>query len=143
MTIIDTAVAAVVSALQAAPAVSASIGRVRLRPVASATSGAVVVRPVDSEVTQAAMLSGHPVTWKTRLGIECYARAAAGQSPDVAVDPLMAAVYARLMQDPTLGGSVIQLQPQGVSFDFDADDQAMACATFIFLAYHRAPAGAL
>lgn len=143
MTIINTALTAMLAVLQAAPAVSASIGRVRLRPVAAATNGAVVLRPLDSEVTQAAIQSGHPVTWKTRVGIECYARAVANQAPDVAVDALLASVYARLMQDPTLGGAVIQLQPQGVSFDFDAEDQAMVCATLIFLVYHRAAAGAL
>lgn len=142
MTVINSTITAVVAALQAAPAV-ATVGRVRLRPLGSSATTAVVVRPVGAEVQQASMTSGYPITWDTKLGVECYARAAANQAPDVAVDALVATAYARLMQDPTLGGAVIQLMPEAVSYDFDADDQATVCATLIFTARQRAPAGAL
>ncbi len=139
MSIINTAVSAVVAALSAAPAV-ANVGRVRLRPVSASSSTAVVVRPVDSQVLEASVLSSQPITWDTRLGVECYARAAAGQAPDVAVDTLVSNVYARLMADPTLGGAVIALQPQSVAYDFDADGENTVCATFIFNARQRVAA---
>lgn len=137
MSLVNTAVTAIVALLQAAPAVAPVVGRVRMRPMAQSGTTQVVVRPVDSQVQEASMTSGYPITWDTRLGVECYARAAAGQAPDVAVDSLVEAVYARLMADPTLGGAVIQLQPQALSYDFDADGDNTVCATFILSARQR------
>lgn len=139
MSIINTAITAVVAALGTAPAV-ANVSRVRLRPVSSSTSTAVVVRPVDSQVLEASVLSSQPITWDTRIGVECYARAMTGQAPDVAVDALVSTVYAKLMADPTLAGAVIALQPQSLSYDFDADGENTVCATFVFTARQRVAA---
>lgn len=137
MSLVNTAVTAIVALLQAAPAVAPVVGRVRMRPMAQSGTTQVVVRPVDTQVQEASMTSGYPITWDTRLGVECYARAAAGQAPDVAVDSLVEAVYARLMADPTLAGAVIQLQPQALAYDFDADGENTVCATFVFTARQR------
>lgn len=139
MSIVNDAIAAVIAALAAAPAV-ANVGRVRLRPVSSSTSTAVVVRPVESQALETSLISSQPITWDTRFGVECYARAAAGQAPDVAVDALVSTVYAKLMADPTLGGAVVALQPQSVSYDFDADGENTVCATLIFTARQRVAA---
>jgi hypothetical protein len=49
-------------------------------------------------------------------------------------------VYAKLMADPTLAGAVIALQPQSVSYDFDADGENTVCATFVFTARQRVAA---
>lgn len=134
MSLVNTAVTAIVALLQASPAVAPVVGRVRMRPMAQSGTTQVVVRPVDTQVQEASITSGYPITWDTRLGVECYARAAVGQAPDVAVDALVAAVYARLMLDPSLGGAVNVLQPQALSYDFDADGENTACATFVFSA---------
>jgi hypothetical protein len=127
----NTAVTAVMQALQAAPAVAGSVGRVLLRPVAKSVTGAVVVRPVGSVILESS-LPGAPIAWVTTVAIECYARAPAGISPDVAVDPLVQSVYARLMADVTLGGAVNLLEPQDINFDFDVDGEQTACATLVF-----------
>ena len=135
--IVNAAVTAVVDALQSGTPVASQIARVRLRPLAQAAQQAVVVRPMQSQVVEAAMSSGYPVSWTTVIAVECYVRSSVSTSADVAVDALLESVYARLMADPTLGGAVLGLQPQEVSFDFDADADQTSCATLVFHARHK------
>jgi hypothetical protein len=142
-TIVNTVVTAIVSALESAPAVASQVDRVRLRRVSQQQDNAVAVRPVQTEVAQAAMSPGYPVLWTTMIAVECYVRSGAATAADVAVDALLEQVYARLMQDPTLGGAVLALQPKGISYDFDADGDHSTCATFIVHAQHRAAGGTL
>lgn len=135
-TLVASAVGAIVAALQSAPAVCAHIDRVRLRPVAQSVALAIAVRPVQSEVQQY-QLSSLPVSWITTVSVECYAKSGASTPADVAVDPLVESVYARLMTDPTLSGAVVTLQPKGISFDFDADGEQTTCASMVFNVLHR------
>ena len=143
MTLVNTAVTAMVAALQSAPAVAPNVARVRLRPQAQATTQAVVVRPLQSQAGDTDVPMGYPVSWTSTIAVECYARSTAATSPDVAVDALVAATYARLVQDPTLGGTVITLQLQEISYDFDADGDQTTCATLVFQTLQRATAGTL
>ena len=142
-TLVNTAVTAMVAALQSAPAVVSSVARVRLRPQAPATTQAVVVRPLQSQTGDTDLPMGYPVSWTTTIAVECYARSTTATSPDVAVDALVAATYARLVQDPTLGGAVISLQLAEISYDFDADADQTTCATLVFQTLQRATAGTL
>lgn len=135
--LILTTTTAVLAALQSGTPVCAQIDRVRLRPIAKASAQAVVVRPAGADVLEQALSPGYPVSWVVALAVECYQRAAAGVAPDVAVDALLEAVYARLMADPTLGGVLLSLQPQSVALDFDADAEQTACATLVFHARLR------
>lgn len=134
MTIVNTVVTAAMAALQGAAPV---VGRVRLRPLSSTTLTAVVVRPVSSEVFDAPELTGYPYAWNTLIAVECYARSTSIQAPDASVDTLLADVYSRLMTDLTLGGSVITLVPQGLTYDFDVDGEQTVCVTFTFIARQR------
>lgn len=143
MTLVNTAVTAMVAALQSAPAVAPNVARVRLRPQAQDTTQAVVVRPLQSQAGDTDVPMGYPVSWTSTIAVECYARSTAATSPDVAVDALVAATYARLVQDPTLGGAVITLQLQEISYDFDADGDQTTCATLVFQTLQRATAGTL
>lgn len=129
--------AAIVAALQAAPAVSPQVHRARLRPMAADWTTAVVVRPLSADFTAYAV-QGAPFNLDTQIAVECYARASAAQSGDVAVDAVTQAVYARLMADPALGGLVGALQPSRLDWDLDTDGEATACATFTFTVLHRA-----
>lgn len=131
---VSTAVAAIVASLQGAPAVAPQVDRVRLRPIQAGASTAVVVRPQQTEAFDPSAFNGAPQVWQAVIAVECYARATPGQSPDVAVDALTTAVYARLMADPTLGGAINLLQPLGVAYEFDADGEQTACAVFTFSA---------
>lgn len=135
-TLISSAVGAIMAALQQDPPVAPNIGRVRLRPWSADQSSAVAVRPLSADRGQAQLGFGGPDLWDVRIGVECYARAAAGTAPDVAVDALTQAVYTRLMADPTLSGVVRGgLEPVSLSFDFDADAEQTACAVFTFTAH--------
>jgi hypothetical protein len=129
---VSTAVAAIVTSLQASPAVATQVDRVRLRPLQASTTTAVVVRPLQTEVLEPPQFSGQPLAWVATVAVECYAKAAPGQTPDVAVDALTQATYARLMADTTLAGACNLLQPLGLAYDFDADGDNTACATFTF-----------
>lgn len=135
--LVNTAVTAIVAALQSGTPVASTIARVRLRPLAQAATQAVVVRPIQTQVAEAALYPGLPVSWTSAIAVECYARSGAATAPDIAVDALLESVYARLMADPTLGGAVLSLQPQEVSFDFDADGDQTTCATLVFHARQR------
>lgn len=137
MSIINTAVSAMAALLQAAPAIAAQVDRVYLRPIPKGHASAVVVRPSQSDVSEASMVSGYPISWLSVIAVECYTRAATGVAPDVAVDALLEAAYARLMADPTLGDAVIGLQPKGIRYEFDSDGERTACATLFFHVRHR------
>lgn len=135
-------VGAVVAALQAAPAVSAQLDRVRLRPVAKESATAVVVRPGgaahDDSVGQ-----GVVGIWATSVSVECYARAGASTSPDLAVDALLQDVATRLFQNRSLGGLVGDLTLTTVVYDFDVDGENTACVTLTYQIRHATAANSL
>lgn len=137
MTFVAETLAAMVAKLQEAPAVAPVIGRVRLRPLPSTTTSAVVVRPLQAEVQGDELATGYPISWRGAYAVECYMRSVSTTSPDAAVDSLVAAVYERLLTDPTLGGAVIQMQPQSIAYDFDVDGEQTTCAVLSFSALHR------
>lgn len=138
MTVYAQIVGAIVTALQAGPAVSANVWRARTRPVGEQFTDAVVVRPLGSEFERFA-IAGAPMNADTRIAIECYARSSTA-TPDAAVDALMGAAYARLMADPTLGGLVSAVLIENLSYEFDEEAQRMACVTFTLLVQHRTQA---
>lgn len=137
---VSATVAAMVAALSAGTPVASQIARVRLRPIAQTQGQAVIVRPLQADVSEASLTPGYPISWTSAISVECYARSGVATAPDVALDSLVEAVYARLMADPTLGGAVLSLQPQSLTWDFDADGEQTACAAFVFTARQRAVA---
>ncbi len=131
------AVNAVIAALPG----GVTVHRVRMRPLSASTTEAVCVRPVRSDVAETDM-AGKPITWRSTVEVECYARVTGANAPDQAVDPLVSQVYASLLTDPSLGGAVADVAPQSLAYDFDVDADAVACATLVFSVYHRAGNGA-
>ena len=136
-------VTAAMAALQAAPAVAARVERVRLRALPTSVNQAVVVRPVATDTGETEMATGWPITWTSRLAVECYARVPQGAAPDLALDALIEAVYQRLMTDATLGGVAIVLVPQGISYEFEADGEGTAAAILQFSAQQRTTGSSL
>lgn len=136
-TLVNTAVTAMVAALQSAPAVCAVVDRVRLRALAADIDVALAVRPIASEVMQAGLSPAAPISWQTTIAVECYARSNASTAPDVAVDAVLQGAFARLMEDPTLGGLVVSIKPRAVSYDFDADGTQSTCATLVLEVLQR------
>lgn len=134
-------VLAAVSAVIAAIPGGVTVHRVRLRALPASTTEAVCVRPVRADVAETDM-SGRPITWRSTVEVECYARATGATALDEAVDPLVSQVYAALLTDPSLGGAVVDVAPQSLAYDFDTDAEAVACATLVFSVFHRAGNGA-
>ncbi|EJL77356.1 hypothetical protein PMI15_04678 [Polaromonas sp. CF318] len=137
MTAFGTIVAAIVTALQAATAVSAVVDRARLRPVTEDMADAVVVRIQGANNIERFAIRNAPVDWDTGIAIECYARHTSTTSGDAAVDALLAKVYARLAQDPTLGGLVMDLMPTELEYDFAAAAENLCCVTLTLKVMHR------
>jgi len=142
-TLVNQSVTAICAALQSAPAVAASIGRVNLRPIAQASAQAVVVRPLGAVPGSVTEYAGQPLLWECSIAVECYARSTGSAAPDQSVDALLESVYARLMQDTTLSGAVLSIDPKQITYDFDADGDKSACATLVFSTISRASAGLL
>lgn len=138
-TMVSTTVAAIVAALSSGTPVAPQIARVRKRPLAATATQAVAVRPMSVEPgPEQTYPLGQPVSWTSAISVECYARSSAATTPDVAVDSLVESVHARLMADPTLGGVLIGLRVQSITWDFDVDGEQTTCAAIVFVARHRA-----
>jgi hypothetical protein len=130
-------VGAMVSALAAATPVSGQIYRARLRPLAAQHTNAVVVRVLSSTPARAA-IEGGPIDWDSQIAVECYARSATTTAPDLALDALWAAVYARLVANSLLGGLLqAELNCTQVGYDFDIDGEHTACLVSTWQAAHR------
>ena len=125
-------VGAVVTLLNTAPAVAGGrITRASERDVAQSSATAVAVRIESAEPERIVIKS---LDWASVIAIDIYAR---GASPDSVADPILALVYARIMADPTLTGTVIDCQPQGISWDYSAADTDLCVCTARFAVQHR------
>lgn len=135
-------VGAIVAQLESATPVSQHIFRARMRVVPQQMTDAVVVRIQDAQVEPAAGQGTYGI-WATSVAIECYARANASTSPDVAVDALLESVVNRLMANRSLGGLVGDLVLSGINYDFDVDGESTACATVAFSIRHATAANSV
>lgn len=135
----DAIVDAVLLALRTSPAVTAGPIDEELDPEAVAEGGteAVSVALTDSDPVDAQM-NGAPVDWRSTVTIECYAvrdkrRMALGRASRA----LHARVYARLMQDPSLGGAAMYLGPPRLTVDTDQADTRVGCCIATYAVLHR------
>ncbi len=129
---------AVTAALTASPAVAD--GRVlqgRALPVEIGHPLEVHVAVARSQA-DSLVLNGPERLWTTTVTVTCYARAAAGQSGDAAVDPLLQAVYARLQGlelNPPPGAQSVTLDPV-VAWDVDEGGKTVGVARLTLIVRH-------
>lgn len=128
--------AAMVAALETAPAISENIFRARNRPVAAQHDTALNVQFDASEAARGAM-KGAPKDWTSRYTVECYAVATPDQSPDLAVDPLLNGVNARIEADTTLGGIVGDIWLAGIEAEYNAEGKKTGWIRMTYLVQHR------
>lgn len=128
-------VTAVVAQLQAQPPVCRSIHRARTNVFPEQEAEAVSVQ-WDQALPAAGGIQGAPVDWSTRITVECYARSVV-DSGDVAVDPLLERVVARLAEDPSLGGLVEDLVLAGVEAENTAEGKKTGWVRLVYAAEHR------
>lgn len=122
MTRIEQILAAMTSALQAAPAIAGGrVYRAMLSKVAETEPNAIVLVPDSAEMAGGIVLGR--LAWKLSVRVECYAR---GSAPDTAADALMEVVTARLTADRTLGGLADDIAPRGVSWSYEMRDTDLA-----------------
>lgn len=111
--------AALVALFQAEPPLAPAIFRARDRAVSKSTTTAISVQ-WDGAVPEPGAIAGAPVYWKSRYSVECYARTTA-ESPDVAVDPILVGVYARIAADTTLAGLVLNVGEPLIEAEYSAE----------------------
>ncbi len=128
-------VAAMVAVLSAGQPVSPNIFRARERTLAESHATAINVQ-WDGGVPQRGVIFGAPIDWQSRITVECYARSAT-LGGDLAVDPLLAAVYERLAADPTLGGTVADLECIQIEAQNDAQGQKTGWVGITYAVSHR------
>jgi len=130
-------VSAVIAKLSEAPAVCDVIYRARgdVGMVPEQTPRAINVQ-FERAIADRAGIAGAPVDWNSTISVECFARGLA-ETGDVAVDPLLEAVYERLAQDPTLGGLIGDLVAVGIEADNTTQGTKTGWVRITYVADHR------
>lgn len=108
----------------------------RRRPMPKDVDRQVFVYLEDSLPTRGEM-AGAPFDWHTRIRVECLARDAGPVDADTAADALGVQVYARVLDDTTLGGLALDIEPQAAGWTGDDADTSLAATQFIFSVWHR------
>jgi hypothetical protein len=134
-------VGAIVTALQATPAVCPKVYRARPDSVPEQFDQAVNVQ-WEQGIAGFGTIHGAPIDWTTKVSVECFARSQT-DTGDVAVDPLLSAVFARLAQDTTLGGLVADLNVAGVEAENSSDGKKTGWVRLTYIAQHRTDNGTL
>lgn len=110
---------AIEALMLSAPAVAEHVYRARDRAVPKGFNTAINLQ-WDGATPDEDVIAGAPVTWNARYSIELYARTET-ETPDLAVDALLDAVYDRLAADTTLGGLVDYIGQPSLETDYAAD----------------------
>lgn len=128
-------VSAVIAALEAQPPVCRAIYRARVMTVPDQDKLAISVQ-WEHSVPAGGTINGAPIDWATRLTVECYA-GGTSESGDLAVDPLLKAVFERLAANSTLDGVVSDLQVIGVEAENTTDGKKTGWVRLTYIADHR------
>ena len=130
-------VSAIMAKLAAAPAVCdpKAIYRAQVGIIPDQVDQAISVQ-FERGSPVAAGIAGAPIDWSSVITVECFARSLI-ETGDLAVDPLLKAVFARLAEDPTLGGLVGDLAIAGVEAENSAEGKKSGWARLTYVADHR------
>lgn len=120
------------------------VWRGRLSPLKTGFESALVIKQVSTSASRADVANG-PTDWSSVFAVECHARCAANQVPEDVVDPLLAAVFARLAgagAGLALGVEDLLPDPQ-IDWDLGEGDTPLVCATLVVRIVHRTQAAQL
>jgi hypothetical protein len=134
-TAFSTIVAAVIAKLSEAPAVCDAIYRARSNAISEQDTRAVSVQ-FERSLPLAGAINGAPIDWSSTVTVECFARSIT-ESGDLAVDPLLEAVFERLAEDTTLGGLVGDLAIAGIEAENTAEGKKTGWVRLTYVADHR------
>lgn len=126
---------AVMNKLAEAPPVCDSIYRARSNAIPEQDVQAISVQ-FDQSLPNTGVMHGAPIDWSTRITVECFARSVT-ETGDLAVDPLLKNVFARLAADATLGGTVGNLAIVGLEAENTAEGKKTGWVRLTYVAEHR------
>lgn len=133
MSLRETILARIVTALAGTTGVSSRIYRSRVEPLARGEAPALVVEPISDTATQDTLGT---LLWVMTVRVAIIVR---GNVPDQLADPIITDVHAKLMGDATLGGYVIDMLPTTVSFEnLEADQPAGVVSAEFNVTYRTA-----
>jgi hypothetical protein len=111
---------AIATTLAGTAGVSTRIYRSRVDAMSRAETPALLIEPLTDTPTQNTSLP--TLDWTLRVRISVVVRSSA---PDTTADETIESLHSKLMQDLTLGGYAIDVQPAQTTFNFfDADQPA-------------------
>jgi hypothetical protein len=146
MNAFDAILEAVMSTLARSPRVTEQIldEDIDVAGMAEDVTECVTVQLGDSDPERAGILRA-PIDWTSQIVVSCYARvdSRGAGGPGRASRQLQAKVYARLMEDITLGGLVHEVLPPALSSDSDQADTRIGSCVGIYPVRHRTAAGTL
>jgi len=124
--------AAIRSALTSTTGVGTRIYRSRVEPMARQESPAIVVEPLEDTAQQNTSLP--TLDWSLTVRIAVVVRA---NVPDQAADPIVESLHAKVMNDLTLGGLSMDIQPLRVEFQTVEADQPAGVVMCDYLVRYR------
>ena len=111
---------AIATTLAGTSGVSTRIYRSRVDAMSRAETPALLIEPLTDTPTQNTSLP--TLDWTLRVRISVVVRSSA---PDTTADQTIESLHSKLMEDLTLGGYAIDVQPAQTTFNFfDADQPA-------------------
>jgi hypothetical protein len=130
-------VSAVMEVLAVEPAVcdSNAIYRARAAAIPDQDKEAVSVQ-WERGLPKPGTIFRAPIDWDIQITVDCFARSTQ-ETGDVAVDALLKKVYARLAEDPTLGGLLDDLVIAGVEAENTNEGKKTGWVRLTYIAQHR------
>ncbi len=116
--------AALATSLAATPSIGANVYRSRAAGALRAETPMVILEPLQDSASEPTI---YYVDWQLITRLTILAR---GSIPDQVADPVVTAVYARMMADLTVGGLAYDVEPRGVTWqigDADAESVEIMC----------------
>lgn len=128
-------VAAVIAALEVDPPVCDTIYRSRQSPIPDQVAEAINVQ-FEGAMPRAGAIFGAPVDWTSKVTVECYAWSLR-DSGDLAVDPLLERVYARLAGNTNLSGAVDDIGYPSIEAENSVEGKKTGWVRMTYLIEHR------
>lgn len=140
----DHIVDAILAALRQSPAVTTGLidEDIDIAAIPEGCDEAVSVSLTASDPGRS-VLRDHPVQWTSTVLLECFARKDGRTLAGRASRALHQRAYERLMQDPSLGGVLIDLLEPGLVTDPEQADTRLGVTTATYTAVHRTAARSL
>lgn len=130
--------AAIKAALANTTGVGTRIYRSRAEPISRGESPAIVIEPISDIAEQNTSMP--TLDWTLRVRIVVIERAAI---PDQAADDTIESLHSKIMNDLTLGGYAIDVQPSRTEFDIVEADETLGVISNEFEIRYRTQVGDL